>query len=169
LSALTKSARHPIISRKNKKGTCGSADCGCHRKTRLFGPGTIVMLAAISVVIAIGAMNAPSDAKLKVSQLPAPTKPLNKPEPQSLLSADLNLTPDQKSRIATVVTEWKQERDRLTMAMSQFQPSQGRVDQISGSLQDYSSLSRQYDATRKRYWQTALALLTPDQRHEVER
>jgi hypothetical protein len=114
-------------------------------------------------------MNSPSESLPKVSQLPAPAKPLNKPEPQSLLSGQVTLSASQKANLASVANAWKWEKDRLTTAMSKFQPQQGRVDQISGSLQDYSSLSRQYDAARSRYWTAALALLTPDQRKEVER
>jgi hypothetical protein len=128
------------------------------------------MLAAVVAILVIGFINAPAAQAPRTSQLPSPTKPLDKPEPLSLLSKpELDLTQIQRQSIEKINREWQGERGRLEAAMSRFQPQQGRVDQISSGLQDYSQLSREYDATRSKSWSAALAVLTPSQQKEVQR
>lgn len=102
-------------------------------------------------------------------RLPAPTRALSKSEPESLLMrADLSLTNSERSAIQAVAVQWATDKAKLLTAMSTFQPKQGTADQIRGSLQGYSELSREFDAARSRYWTTALALLDAKQKTLVE-
>jgi hypothetical protein len=149
------------------KGSCGKADCGCNSKTRLFGPGTLVALLFAVAIVVIGVLNSPSDAKL-ASKLPAPLHPLIKPEPGSLLSEPgLNLSKQQRSAIQAIDKRWQAEREPLLAGMNGYQPASTHLEAIKGGLQDYSALSRRYDATREQRWQEALDALKPDQRSRV--
>jgi len=127
------------------------------------------MLGGVIVVLAVGYFNAPHAEAPRLSHLPAPTKPLFKPEPALLLSdARLRLTPAQKGRIEATAQKWQRRKAELLAGMNEFAPQQGRVDEIRAKLADYSQLSRDYDATRARYWTKALAVLTPSQAKEVQ-
>jgi hypothetical protein len=125
----------------------------------LFGPGTLVTLAAVAVMVAVGYFKSPPTKALS-SNLPSPTAPLSKPEPASLLSRnDLNLSEPQRDKITTLDKTWARTKTELLQAMSAFQPKQGRVDQISSGLSGYTELSRSYDSERTTYWEKAVALL----------
>ena len=76
----------------------------------------------------------------------------------------LDLSSKQRLRIQELDESWRRERDSLTVAMRGFQPAPGNLETIKSGLQDYSSLSRQYDSTRERLWLSALAILNPAQR-----
>lgn len=123
----------------------------------------MALLLAAAIVV-IGLLNSPSDAKL-ISKLPAPSHPLIKPEPAALLSeAGLNLSEQQRSGIQAIDKRWHAEREPLLAGMNGYQPASTNLETIKGGLQDYSALSRRYDATREQRWQQALDALKPDQR-----
>lgn len=167
LGRLRQTSEAPI-SKPNNKSKCSSPNCGCHRKTTVFGPGTLIMLAAVAIIAVVGFINAPAPQVARRSQLPSPTGPLAKPEPELILShPGLKLTAAQERKLKKIDSAWRQEKARLQMAMSGFTPERGRVDQISGSLQEYSQLSREFDAVRSHHWSAALEVLTPAQQKEV--
>ncbi len=145
-----------------KKSACGSPNCACDKKTRLFGPGTWVTLAAVAVIATIGYMNSGS-APASTSHLPSATHPLWKPEPASLLSRS-DLSAPQRTRIGAISAAWQAEKGKLEQAMAGFRPAQGRTEQISASLADFSDLSRAYDASRSQAWNQALNVLTASQK-----
>lgn len=127
------------------------------------------MLVGVGVVMLVSYFTSPRVDAPRTSLLPAPTKPLSKPEPNSLLSEDLMLTAEQRAQISRIASAWDSKKAGLVQAMSGFQPRQGRTDQISADLAGYSQLSRDYDSIRARYWSEALAVLTPSQAKEVGR
>lgn len=127
------------------------------------------MLVGVAVVLIVGIFSRPKDSASVVSQLPAPSSPLYKPEPASLLSnPQLRLSGDQRTRIGQVDAKWQHDKAELLSAMARIQPKQGRVDQVSAGLKDYSQLSRDYDAARSRYWAAAVALLTSSQQGDLK-
>lgn len=104
-----------------------------------------------------------------MSRLPSPVRPLYKPVPGNLLGqSTLTLSVYQKASILALQKAWEADRAKLMEAMSGFEPKRGRADQISGSLADYSQLSRTYDGSRRAYWTKALGVLEPRQRSLVE-
>ncbi|MFI5385058.1 MAG: hypothetical protein ACHQ50_02965 [Fimbriimonadales bacterium] len=126
------------------------------------------MLAFVAIVGIVGFAQIRGEKPIS-SRLPAPAHPLSKPEPGILLTrTDLSLTTKQRSAIQAVESAWLRDQAKLLTAMSGYEPKQGRADQISGSLQGYSELSRNYDATRSRYWTAACAQLDANQRSLVE-
>ena len=126
------------------------------------------MIAFVAVVGIVNFTQSRSDKPL-VSQLPAPTRPLSKPEPGALLArTDLALTATQMSAIQAVSSAWSIDKAKLLKGMSSYEPKQARADQISNNLAGFSDLSRTYDATRSRYWATARDLLDKGQRAKVD-
>lgn len=126
------------------------------------------MLAFAAIVGIVGFVQTQSD-KPAARRLTAPARAISKPEPGSLLKrADLSLTHRECSEIQAIESRWSSDRAKLLTAMSAYQPQQGTADQIKGSLQGYSELSRDYDATRSRYWTMALSLLDAKQKTLVE-
>jgi len=126
------------------------------------------MLAFVAIILIVGFIQA-NNQKRPVSNIPSPTHALIKPEPSRILSqADLHLTAAQKSEVEKVEATWSQEKAKLLQAMSGFAPRQARADQINGSLQGYSELSRTYNTTREAYWNAALKHLDDRQRKAVE-
>ena len=126
------------------------------------------MLAFVAIIIIVGLTQSRPDKPL-VSQLPTPNHTLFKPEPDRLLAqSELNLSNDQRTQIQSLETKWLAEKSKLLQAMSGYRPKQGRSDQISGSLEGYSELSRTYDATRRTYWDSACAVLNKNQRKVAE-
>ncbi|MBX3111760.1 MAG: hypothetical protein KF857_07095 [Fimbriimonadaceae bacterium] len=128
----------------------------------------------MSLVLAVGvvaySLAAAKPAPPRVSQLPGPTSPLHKPEPADLLRpGGQALRPAQKHAVQDIDRRWQADKAALTEAMARIQPRQGRVDQVQATLQDYSELSRRYDATRSKAWESALAVLDPAQRAQVAR
>ncbi len=124
----------------------------------------MVMLAFVAIIVVYG-MSQPAPTHSLVSQLPAPSKPLQKPEPKWLLNlASLHLTTSQRTEIEKLDSDWQSERSKLMIAMSRYEPKQGRADQVSGQLAGYSELSRQFDQTRNQYWTASMSLLTTDQK-----
>lgn len=127
-----------------------------------------MMLAFVAIVGIVGFVQMRTDKPL-ASHLPAPAHPLLKPEPNTLLSRnDLMLSARQRSAIQGIAASWSGDREKLLTAMAAYQPKPGRTDQISGSLQGYSELSRSYDVTRARYWLMASAQLDSRQRALLE-
>ena len=126
------------------------------------------MLAFVAIIIIVGLTQSRPDKPL-ASQLPAPNHPLVKPEPDRLLAETaLNLSIDQRTQIQRLETKWLAEKSKLLQAMSAYQPKPGRSDQIRGSLEGYSELSRTYDATRRTYWDSACSVLNKNQRKVAE-
>ncbi len=126
------------------------------------------MLAFVAIIIIVGFVQMRTE-KPQMGHLPAPSRPLFKPEPGSLLTqSGLSLTAEQRSAIQSIESSWQVNRTRLLTAMSAYQPKQGRADQISAGLQDYSELSRSFDTTRASYWTQACAQLNPKQKELVE-
>jgi hypothetical protein len=124
-------------------------------------------LAAVAVIVVVGYANS-EPAKPLVSRLPAPYAPLSKPEPGSILArSDLGLSKSQRKQIAQVDSAWLGRKAEILRAMSAFQPKQGRVEQISASLNGYTELSRSYDSQRAMYWEKALAFLDAHQRTQL--
>jgi hypothetical protein len=122
-----------------------------------------------AIIVVIGLLNSPSDAK-PISKLPSPSHPLSKPEPETLLSEPgLNLSAQQRSAIQTIEKRWQAERDPLLAGMNGYQPASTNLEAIKAALQDYSALSRRFDATRERHWQEALGALEPNQRSRALR
>src|SRR5690242_11989701 len=104
------------------------------------------MLAFAAIVGIVGFVQTQGD-KPVVGHPPTPTQALSKPEPASLLKRpDLALTERERSAIQAIDGQWSADRAKLLAAMSAYQPKQGTADQIKGSLQGYSELSRDYDA-----------------------
>jgi hypothetical protein len=126
------------------------------------------MLAFVALILVVGYFNAPKGKLPKATGIPAPAKPLYKPEPASLLSR-VHLSAGQRATVEDIDSRWRRDKANLEIAMAQFQPKQARADQIGSSLQGYSQLSRDFDAARSRYWTAAVAVLTPAQRKEIER
>ncbi|HVT14255.1 MAG TPA: hypothetical protein VHE55_18475 [Fimbriimonadaceae bacterium] len=127
-----------------------------------------MMLAFVAIVLIVGwAQNGGS--KRLVSHLPAPERPLSKPEPQKLLTeSEPALSAAQRTAIQSIVQAWSNDKAKLLAAMSAYEPKQGRVDQMSASLEGYSQLSRDYDQARARYWSEALAVLDERQKAAVD-
>jgi len=122
------------------------------------------MLVFVAIAGIVGFVQTTVNKPKLVSHLPAPSHPLRKPEPEGLLArSDLGLTSNQRSAIQAIDTSWSNDKAKLLKAMSAFEPKEGRADQISGSLEGYSDLSRTYDATRTRYWTLAKAQLDKQQ------
>jgi hypothetical protein len=122
------------------------------------------MLLFVTIIVAVGLTQPRNDERL-ASRLPAPTQPLWKPEPGRLLAQpQLALTSSQQAAIQNVESKWESEKAGLLSAMAGFTPKQGRSDQIKESLVGYSELSRTYDETRERYWETACRVLDKTQR-----
>jgi hypothetical protein len=126
------------------------------------------MLAFIAIIVIVG-LTQSRPIKPLASQLPAPSHPLFKPDPDRLLAQSaLNLSSEQRTQIQSIESKWLTEKAKLLQAMSGYQPKQGRADQISGNLEGYSELSRTYDTTRRNYWIQACAILNATQRKAVE-
>lgn len=120
-------------------------------------------------IVGFNFANQPAPPKF-VSNIPAPTEPLSKPEPSQLLSqAGLNLTAAQRSEIAKIDAEWKAERSRLVSAMQAVEPKQGDIDEVATGLANYSELSRTFNAARSVHYQRAQRVLTETQRTKVTR
>lgn len=101
----------------------------------------------------------------------APVAPLRKPEPRQLLRLELKQA--QRARIAKIASDWEAYRSSVDSQVAELQSSLrkgGRTaDGLRADLQDFAATSREYDATRERYWREALAVLTPSQRKEAEK
>lgn len=124
------------------------------------------MVGALTIV-GFNFANQPAPPKF-VSNIPAPTEPLVKPEPGQLLSqVDLGLTEAQRSAIAKIDAEWQAERTRLVGAMQGVEPKRGDIDEVAGGLADYSELSRSFNAARSVHYQRAQRVLTESQRAKV--
>lgn len=133
-----------------------------------FGPGTVL---ALILAIGLVAFRLSSDQNpVPRSQIPSPTRPLQKPEVGELLDRqDLRLDRDQVAQLTRLSRRWQKERASLLHAMGSYRPKRGSSDDVQASLADYSRLSREYDATRSARWRDAIALLTPDQIRRVTR
>lgn len=106
----------------------------------------------------------------KVSQIPAPSRPLHKPVPLDILSQPgLSLSPSQKEKVEGVDKEWQKTRAGLETTMAGYQPRQGRLDQVQGQLASYSGLSRQFETARIKAWDKALSVLDAEQKKQVAR
>ena len=126
------------------------------------------MLAFVAIVLIVGFVQTRTE-KAPIGSVPAASRSLFKPEPKALLGrTELNLTPKQSSGIAKVESEWESEKTTLLQTMSGYEPKRGRADQITSSLHDYSELSRAYDATRVKAWETACDLLDSRQKALVK-
>jgi hypothetical protein len=148
------------------RGSQGPSNGALHKR-RLFGPGTIVALAVSIGVLIVGFTNESPGHRL-VSKLPAPTHPLWKPEPAFLLTdSELRLSPTQRRTIQAVDRHWRSDREALLSAMTSYQPHEGNEAQIRSRMQDYSDLSRRYDAVRTSSWSAATASLSPAQRAKL--
>ena len=140
---------------------------GLFRNTRFFGTGTVTALIASTAIVAYGQMAKPDAVRLR-SKLASPVHALRKPEPGQLLGASgIGLSQDQRSRIEKIASAWQVRKASLEASMAGFRPQQARMDELRTSLEDYSRISRQYDAERSEAWQNALAVLTPSQRSQV--
>lgn len=118
-------------------------------------------------IVGFNFANQPAPAKF-VSNIPAPTEPLSKPEPGHLLSQDgLHLTEAQRSQIAKIDAEWQAERTRLVGAMQKVEPKRGDLDDVTAGLADYSELSRSFNAARSVHYQRAERVLSESQRAKV--
>lgn len=170
LSGPRETSEVPNISRYIKKqGSCGSANCACHKKTRLLGPGTIVAVAAAVVIVIVGFTGSHGNLAPVHGNVPAPARPLWKPEPAAILTnAKLALRPDQRSGIETISKAWLKEKSELVQAMSAYQPRQAQIEQLKADLADYSALSRQFDKERHQAWSRAVAVLDADQKLLIE-
>lgn len=128
------------------------------------------MLAAIAALaIAAYTLNRPKQMA-RTSQLPAPTKPLFKPQPIDLIThKDLKLTAAQVKEITKFDNEWRSVQKRTMDAMNDFEPKRGTKDQVAAQMQDYSKLSREYDDARVKAWNSSLAVLDPQQRALAEK
>lgn len=125
----------------------------------------MVVAGLIAVALVGVGWTQPSASLPTVSRLPAPERPLWKPEPRLLLdNPALDLTETQRSKIEALDRRWTAERSRLFEAMRGFQPKRGAEAQIRDHLEGYSELSRRYDRERNGAWQEALAVLSPKQR-----
>jgi len=136
-------------------------------RRRLLGPGFLV---AIVVAIAIAGQGNGAGPKLSAIKSPPPP-PLWKPEPELLLlNPNLRLDKAQRTAIELIDRRWRAERQDLRTAMEPFQqaPSSTAVANIQRSLEDYSQLSRAYDARRATAWSEGLAVLSPEQRKAAE-
>jgi len=154
---------------------------------RIFrvGPGTVLALIAGAGLLianrnAIGVRPQP-----EVEHIPAihsaPLK-LWKPEPKLIIDhkAEIKLSAGQTKRIASLSAAWGRERVNLegemsaaatgaNAGMAQAQPGHAvPAAQLTSGLRDYSALSREYDARRRRYWDDALSLLNRAQRERIE-
>lgn len=128
-----------------------------------------MVVAGLIAVALIGAgWIQPGSSLPTASRLPAPERPLWKPEPRLLIdNPALGLTDTQRGKIEALDRRWKAERSRLVEAMRSFEPTRGAEAQIRDHLEGYSELSRRYDRERDGAWQEALAVLTPTQRAKV--
>lgn len=116
------------------------------------------------VIVGFSFTNPPASSAPRNSSLPAPQKPLWKPEPALLLAHEgLGLTVSQRDSIEKVSRAWQAEKQHLLAAMRGTAPTQGRVDQIQSQLGDYSRLSQQYNVARSARWSEAAQYLTPRQ------
>ena len=126
------------------------------------------MLAFVGLIVAYGLAQPPSHAPI-VSRLPGPSSRLQKPEPTWLLTQfGLALNTVQASAIQKTQERWQVDRTKLMEAMATYAPKEGRADQISGSLEGYSQLSRLFDSTRQSYWRAACKVLNSKQLAVVE-
>ena len=126
------------------------------------------MLAFVAIIGIVGFTQTKSESPIK-SQLAAPTRRLSKPETGMLLHrTDLSLSETQRLSLLALDSAWERDKTKLLQAMSGYEPREGRADQIRGSLEGYSELSRTFDATRSRYWAKASALLDKRQRTIAE-
>jgi hypothetical protein len=117
------------------------------------------MLAFVAIILVFSFVQARNEPA-PTSHLPAPSRPLTNPEPGlAPARTDLGLSDSQRSSIQSIAQKWSAEKAKLLTAMSNYEPKRGRTDQIAGSLQAYSELSRTYDATRAGYWQMVNSLL----------
>jgi len=103
----------------------------------------------------------------RVSKTPTPP-PLRKFEPSHLLdrSSEFGLRDSQVAKIEEIQRGWHRERDRLLESMQSFNPQRERrtLPALKAGLQDYSELSRRYEAVREASWQSALLTLDARQR-----
>jgi hypothetical protein len=128
------------------------------------------MLAAIAALaIAAYTLNRPKPAAIK-SQLPAPTKPLFKPQPIDLINRkDLHLSNAQVEQITKFNNEWRTVQRRVMNALNEFEPKKGTKEQVAAQMQEYSKLSREYDEAREKAWKSSLAVLDSSQRALAEK
>jgi len=125
------------------------------------------MASVVALVVAYANVAPGAATPVRQTELPRPSAPLHKPEPQSLLQ--VQLSESQRVRISGIVDQWNDEKRAHVAAMDQMRPSQGRMDQLTRSLGSYSELSRAYDRRRQHYWHLALKVLTSVQQKEVQR
>jgi hypothetical protein len=162
-------SRGHVIFRRNNRNTSShcAAECGCNRKGKLGGLGTLVILGAVGAVVVIG-MASPAPAPPK-SRLPNPSRPLFKPEPGLLLSdRRLDLTAAQRQRVEGIANAWRERRAQLEAQIATYRPTQGTKQAIESQLGGYSDLSREYDLTRDALWKEALSVLTEAQKKHVK-
>jgi|GEM_PF-1538763 len=152
----------------NSKSKCGSPNCACHRKTKLIGPTTWITSAIAVLIVGIGLNSQPK--AFDVSPRPnLAAHRVSKPVPSDLLArTDLMLSASQLNSLQILNRSWKTDRDALLRKMEQYQPKQGRFDQVQSGLEDYSQLSRLYDLTRDSYWIAARKVLTANQTQKVD-
>lgn len=136
-------------------------------RRRLLGPGFLV---ALVIAVAIAAQGNGAGPKLSAAKSPPPP-PLWKPEPERLLSnPSIQLSTKQRAAIELIDRRWRAERRDMHSAMEPFQqaPNSTAVAKIQRSLEDYSQLSRAYDARRASAWAECLAVLSAEQRRAAE-
>lgn len=156
------------------------------RNQLIRGKGTAAMLIGLAVFAAYSFATKPSGQKttyleadasgrlVKVSQpTEGPTAPpLWKPEPDWMLkhTSELQLTPDQLSLIGTVSQQWRQEKDKLELAingevgsMKSKSNSRMSIVEIQSDMKGYSDLSRTYELQRRLSWSEAESALSSKQ------
>ena len=95
---------------------------------------------------------------------------LVKPDPSVILrNTKVQLTAAQRSRLLAVEARWETERNRIVAAMQPFAPKGGNMAPISSNLEEYSELSRKFDAIRTGYWFEALSELSPAQQIAIQK
>jgi hypothetical protein len=139
-----------------------------------FGIGTKLSLVAAVGIVAYQWLNEPKQGDIEsaksIARNSVTPPPLRKPEPKELLN--LNLTDAQRAEIVKIDAAWSQTKLELNEAIRGSIPdTSGKqsLNVLKSSMQDYSQLSRQFDAERIRHWEMALDVLSPEQRKEVSK
>jgi hypothetical protein len=165
-------------------------------KRRLFfGPGSVIAIIAAYFIISRGWLGLPKNQNYMVtgkgayvvdsrdivhpvnssaSSMSAPTIPLFKPEPESIINhaLKLNLSKMQSIQIQRICAAWQEDKSSLEREMAvPLSAMDSSSDTISGKnsasmpviqqhLSDYSELSRLYDIRRQMYWDRAYSELS---------
>lgn len=153
--------------------------------------GTLLMFAGLAVAGVYSFMNQPvassrrtfeADASGRLVEVdrpaartkPAPSKRLFKPEPDDLLnpSRNLELTADQRERLALISLDWQKAKAELEQAIEESVSGLDRqgaasVPSLTSELGSYSKLSREFDFRREVAWRSALDILSATQRSRV--